>query len=1272
MSNSSEEEIKVLNDTASSKVIVLMNPSSFDASKSTFTMKNQAEQGLSISDNIDLLALKSPTPIVTSNKNLLLNASSSAFTALNNCPNVLITQDTLPTKTIAKDPVESIIPKLLSNKDSVAPSVKSAITTPTIHKINHNKMTNEITISTPNGKTLTLMTNNVRNFNGPRPNLPTITNKTIVTYPKPSTLPTRVIPVSSSETIQKAITDLPMKTPPQRTYARVSPSINPINIPTTIAGSQITINKLKIPQKDSCTKMEEISTDISSTIISPLSIPMLKSEVEPQKKVLAKRLNAGVMQKALQKVESELLGSATKSEPSKVDTSIEIQCKKVAQKKRIPIGNRFSYMKFSPELPSSETVIDAKSKPIIINLTSEKAPTSMLLCDEMIDSNSPEGSPENSKKSTDSTSEVAPDVTSVTNVKQNLDRKLSVEGNLMIDEEGKEDPVESEKVEELNEPITATKSVEIIEVNDVTITEDIEEPISKLESPVSTSMDYDEFLSKSEISKSTINQDESLPVKKGRTATTKGRGKYVRKPKADKEEKTGVELEQEYNDPLKYIKWNDGVGTLKQCKKQFGFNEFGMIEILNQREVQKNRIKTYDTTGTDGLLIKLEEKYHCCICKKSGDIREFVMNEYCSEACVAIGKRKRNEKEGEKQQDFSIIPQVAIPEPPPPRKKNRRKSQLTSTKLNQANRFQWSNYLTAKSVPAPLCLFLNPYPKTNNPFSIGMKLEAIDPENQSLFCVCTVKELQGYRIKLHFDGSTILYDFWVNADSKNIFPAGFCRSSSRTLQAPPKFKINFNWAEYLVATNSVSAHRNCFPHFNCEKNPFEVGMKMEVDDLKWTGQLSVASVIDCLDNRILVHFDGRDITNCVWLNIKSPYLHPFNYHKTLKNKNCLLAPPDWKEEPFAWSSYLKKTKGGCVAHADLFCARPPFDFVPSLKLEVVDKVNPQLIRPATVLNRNEYKVQVIFDGFDINFSYWIEDDSDDIHPIDWCEKSGHPIEHPAGFDPDISFCPTAGCRGVGNGVFESRTFHDRVQECPYFKENWEKKSEKKRPLRVAIGNTLNSSQKPLNVVASIPEHSSSKRSAKSAFSNAKVTGSRKRKSDESYEELNESPVKIEIEDDDYEMKSLQFTTVDDHVKVELNQPMSYQWTKQIEATTVNKYRIRASKRHVQDYGPQLLYSHKLWTQNSKVLDHLTNKDFELTKNPLNWSISEVSNYISRLPNCSNLVKTFINEEIDGAALLCLCQDDLINLLNIKLGAAIKIYNRIVFLREEVTQRFVEC
>lgn len=31
-------------------------------------------------------------------------------------------------------------------------------------------------------------------------------------------------------------------------------------------------------------------------------------------------------------------------------------------------------------------------------------------------------------------------------------------------------------------------------------------------------------------------------------------------------------------------------------------------------------------------------------------------------------------------------------------------------------------------------------------------MEAIDPENQSLFCVVSIAEIQGWRLKLHFEG----------------------------------------------------------------------------------------------------------------------------------------------------------------------------------------------------------------------------------------------------------------------------------------------------------------------------------------------------------------------------------------------------------------------------------------------------------------------------------------------------------------------------------------
>lgn len=80
---------------------------------------------------------------------------------------------------------------------------------------------------------------------------------------------------------------------------------------------------------------------------------------------------------------------------------------------------------------------------------------------------------------------------------------------------------------------------------------------------------------------------------------------------------------------------------------------------------------------------------------------------------------------------------------------------------------------------APPELFVNAIPKCPNTFEIGQKLEAIDPGDISSFCICTIVDKCGYRIKLRFDGYSTIYDFWVNADSMNIFPAGWCQKTGK-------------------------------------------------------------------------------------------------------------------------------------------------------------------------------------------------------------------------------------------------------------------------------------------------------------------------------------------------------------------------------------------------------------------------------------------------------------------------------------------------------------
>ena len=66
-----------------------------------------------------------------------------------------------------------------------------------------------------------------------------------------------------------------------------------------------------------------------------------------------------------------------------------------------------------------------------------------------------------------------------------------------------------------------------------------------------------------------------------------------------------------------------------------------------------------------------------------------------------------------------------------------------------------------------------------------MKLEGIDPRHPSLYCVLTVAELKGHRLRLHFDEYPECYDFWVNDDSPLIFYAGWAEKYKKKL-LPPK------------------------------------------------------------------------------------------------------------------------------------------------------------------------------------------------------------------------------------------------------------------------------------------------------------------------------------------------------------------------------------------------------------------------------------------------------------------------------------------------------
>lgn len=81
---------------------------------------------------------------------------------------------------------------------------------------------------------------------------------------------------------------------------------------------------------------------------------------------------------------------------------------------------------------------------------------------------------------------------------------------------------------------------------------------------------------------------------------------------------------------------------------------------------------------------------------------------------------------------------------------------------------------------------------------------------------------------------------------------------------------------------------------------------------------------------------------------------------------------------------------------DAFHTREPKAFSSGMALELVDKKNPTLIRPAVITMVQEYLIKVLFIGWAEKYSYWLDDDSCNIFPPGYCKRTGHPIECPLG------------------------------------------------------------------------------------------------------------------------------------------------------------------------------------------------------------------------------------------------------------------------------------
>ncbi|KAL1458277.1 hypothetical protein WDU94_008438 [Cyamophila willieti] len=211
---------------------------------------------------------------------------------------------------------------------------------------------------------------------------------------------------------------------------------------------------------------------------------------------------------------------------------------------------------------------------------------------------------------------------------------------------------------------------------------------------------------------------------------------------------------------------------------------------------------------------------------------------------------------------------------------------------------------------------------------------------------------------------------------------------------------SFDWDRYLIETNSIAAPHACFKqHPKPPKNEFLEDMKLEALDPRSTTSTCIATVISAhgYGPRLRLRLDGSDNRNDFWRLVDSNEIHPVGHCE--KHGGMLQPPLGFTLNVFQWPVFLaKRLNNAVMAPARVFKpepATPPSNkFKVGMKLEAVDKKNPQLICVATVGEVKKDMIYITFDGWKGAFDYWCRYDSRDIFPAGWCAKSGHHLQPP--------------------------------------------------------------------------------------------------------------------------------------------------------------------------------------------------------------------------------------------------------------------------------------
>uniref|UniRef100_A0AAQ5XE11 SAM domain-containing protein n=1 Tax=Amphiprion ocellaris TaxID=80972 RepID=A0AAQ5XE11_AMPOC len=331
--------------------------------------------------------------------------------------------------------------------------------------------------------------------------------------------------------------------------------------------------------------------------------------------------------------------------------------------------------------------------------------------------------------------------------------------------------------------------------------------------------------------------------------------------------------------------------------------------------------------------------------------------------------------------------------------------------------FNWDDYLEETgAVSVPHHSFKHVDQGLQTGLTPGMKLEVcVRSEADNPYWVANIITTCGQLLLLRYEGyqDDRRADFWCDIMTADLHTLGWSRQHGKSMRPPE-------------GEPAISAH--CFKE-GMKLEAVDPAAPISIRPATVTKVFSEQYFLVTMDDLCGIE-ESEGAGRSFLCHRDSPGIFPAQW--SLKNGLPLSPPPGYQGPDFDWADYLKQCEAEAAPqHCFPTCDH---SFKEAMKLEAVNPLSPEHIHVATVTRVKGQYIWLSLEGLKQPMPELIVHvDSIDIFPVSWCETNGYPLVYPikpSGIQHESSLWTPMAC---GNGKYccPKIYFNHRCFSGPY-------------------------------------------------------------------------------------------------------------------------------------------------------------------------------------------------------------------------------------------------